>query len=209
MGIERELKLALPHEQAAAAEHYLAAQTQDAARDVPLVNIYFDTPAHDLTQARIALRLRNAPGGWLQTLKAAGSAAGGLHSRHEWEMPVAGAALEVDALLLACDDASAAAALRAAAPALTALFKTDFTRRLWRIRFQGALIEAAIDRGEVVAEVGAETRRAPISEIELELIEGDEAALRALADALRAAVPGLVPDDVNKAQRGYRLLAQS
>ena len=96
MGIERELKLALPTEQAQAAEHVLAAHTQDAARDVPLVNIYFDTPTHDLTQAKIALRLRNAPGGWLQTLKAAGSAAGGFHSRHEWEMPVAGAALELD-----------------------------------------------------------------------------------------------------------------
>ena len=209
MGIERELKLALPPEHAQAAEHVLAAHTPDAARDVPLVNIYFDTPTHDLTQARIALRLRNTPGGWLQTLKAAGSAAGGFHSRHEWEMPVAGAALELDALLRACDDAPAAAALRAAAPALAPLFKTDFMRRLWRIRCQGALIEAAIDRGEVIAEVGGETRRAPISEIELELIEGDEAALLTLADELRAAVPDLVPDDVNKAQRGYRLLAQS
>jgi triphosphatase len=40
------------------------------------------------------------------------------------------------------------------------------------------------------------------------LKSGDEAALHALADELRAKVPGLAPDDVSKAQRGYRLREQ-
>lgn len=207
MGIEREIKLALPAAQAQTAEQYFTARTGEPGRDVPLENIYFDTASLALTQAKIALRLRKTPHGWLQTLKAAGAAEGGLHSRHEWETPVTGEALALEALYAVCDDARACGIVRAAAPELVALFRTTFTRRLWVIEHDGTRIEAAIDRGEVSAEVDGVERRAPISEIELELIEGDEAALVAFAVDLQEAVPGLVPDNVNKAQRGYALRA--
>jgi inorganic triphosphatase YgiF len=123
-------------------------------------------------------------------------------------MPVADEALEIDALLRACDDAAAAEALRQAAPHLIELFRTNFTRTLWQLPCNGATIEAAIDQGEVLAEVDGDSRRAPILEIELELKSGDEAALHALADELRAHVPGLSPDNISKAQRGYRLRGQ-
>ena len=207
MGIEREIKLALPPEQADAAAQYFANRVGEAGRDVPLDNVYFDTPTLALTQALVALRLRKTPAGWLQTLKAAGTAEGGLHSRHEWETAVAGEALDLDALEAACDDRQALDVLRRAAPQLSPLFRTRFTRRLWQLSIDGARIEAAIDRGEVTTEVDGTTRRAPISEIELELLEGDEAALHALAADLSSKVPGLAPENVNKAQRGYRLRA--
>lgn len=207
MGIEREIKLALPSAQAPAAERYLAALTGEAGRDLPLENIYFDTPTLALTQAKIALRLRKTPNGWLQTLKTAGTAKQGLHSRHEWETSVAGAALEPDVLAKTCDDAHALAVLRRAEPELIALFRTTFVRRLWRIAVAGSLIEAAIDRGEVTAEVDGTVRRAPISELELELIEGEESVLASFAAQLSANVAGLVPENINKAQRGYALRA--
>jgi triphosphatase len=205
MAIEREIKLALPLAQVSAATQWLAAHTGNAGHPITLANIYFDTPSLALAKAKGALRLRRTPDGWLQTFKTAGEARGGLHSRHEWEMPVAGKALEVDALLDACDSAEIAASLREAAPQLIELFRTDFTRTLWTVQKDGTEIEAAIDRGEVSAEVDGETRRTPISEIELELKHGDEAALHALANELVLAVPGLAPDDLSKAQRGYRL----
>lgn len=207
MSIEREIKLALPPKQADAADRYFAERTGVPGRDVPLENVYFDTPTLALTQAKTALRLRKTPDGWLQTLKAAGVATGGLHSRHEWETAIAGGSLELDALAQACDDTLARGVLLAAAPHLIALFKTTFTRRLWVLDLGATRVEAAIDRGEVTAEIDGEMRRAPISEIELELVEGDEAALAALAADLRSKVPGLVPDNVNKAQRGYALRA--
>jgi len=51
-------------------------------------------------------------------------------------------------------------------------------------------------------------RRTPISEVELELKHGDEAALHTLAGELSAQIPCLAPDDLSKAQRGYRLREQ-
>ena len=207
MSIEREFKLALPPDRAEAADRFFTGVAGAPGRDVPLANIYFDTPSFALAGAKIALRLRKTPDGWLQTLKAAGTATGGLHSRHEWETAVAADALEFDALAAACDDEAALAALRAAAPALGERFRTTFVRRLWCLDFEGARIEAAIDRGDVTANANGQTRSEAISEIELELLEGDESALHALTEKLSAAVPGLAPENVNKAQRGYRLCA--
>lgn len=205
MGIEREIKLALPPGQADAATQYFCSRTGTPGHDLPLENLYFDTPSLALTHAKMALRLRKTPDGWLQTLKTAGTAAGGLHNRHEWETPVTGPALELDVLAAACDDEAACATLRDVASELSALFRTTFVRRLWRVSVAGSTIEAAIDRGEVTAEVDGEIRRAPISEVELELVDGSESALGALAADLTANVPGLAPDNVNKAQRGYAL----
>ncbi|SIN78195.1 CYTH domain-containing protein [Paraburkholderia phenazinium] len=208
MGMEREIKLALAADQIDAATRWFVARTGTAGRPIALANIYFDTPALTLARSKSALRLRHTPDGWLQTFKTAGNASAGMHSRHEWEMPVAGEKLEIDALLHACDEPTVAAALRGAAPDLIELFRTNFTRTLWQVAHSGATVEAAIDQGDVIADVDGETRRAPILEVELELKSGDEAALHALADELRAKVPGLAPDDVSKAQRGYRLREQ-
>jgi triphosphatase len=208
MGIEREIKLTLPAEQIDAATRWFVARAGSAGRPVALANIYFDTPELTLARSKSALRLRHTPDGWLQTFKTAGTASLGMHSRHEWEMPVAGEALEFDALLRACDEPTVAAALRGAATDLIELFRTNFIRTLWQLSGNGATIEAAIDQGEVLAHVNGEARRAPILEVELELKSGDEAALHALADELCHQVPGLAPDNISKAQRGYRLREQ-
>jgi triphosphatase len=207
MGMEREIKLALPAEQVQAATQWFVARTGEQGRPVKLVNIYFDTPQLALANSKSALRLRQTPDGWLQTFKTVGNAKDGLHSRHEWEMPVAGAKLEIGALLQACDEPSAADALREAAPTLIELFRTNFTRTLWHVDVEGAEIEAAVDQGDVLAEVDGENRRAPISEVELELKSGDEAALHTLAAELSKQIAGLAPDNISKAQRGYQLRA--
>lgn len=170
-----------------------------------LGNVYFDTPSLTLAKAKSALRLRRTPEQWLQTYKTLGEAKAGLHSRHEWELPVLGEALEIDALLAACDDDAARDALQAAAPDLIALFRTDFTRIVWDVEREGSQIEVALDSGAITAEVDGEPRRAEISELEIELKSGDASALETLAAELRGAFPALDPEDVSKAQRGYRL----
>ncbi|CAD6557842.1 Inorganic triphosphatase [Paraburkholderia hiiakae] len=205
MGIEREIKLALPRDQVDAALRLFETRAGKPGRAIRLENVYFDTPALALARAKSALRLRRAPEGWLQTFKTVGVALNGLHARHEWEMPVAGEALEIDRLLHECDEAGVSTALSDAAANLIPLFRTDFTRTLWTLDVDGAQVEAAIDQGEVIADVNGETRRAPICEIELELKAGDEAVLHTLAAELVQALPGLAPDDISKAQRGYKL----
>jgi triphosphatase len=205
LSIEREIKLALPTSQHDELAQYFQELTGKAGRKIQLANVYFDTPTLALAKAKSALRLRRTPDAWLQTYKTAGEARGGMHSRHEWEMPVKGEALEIDALLAACDDDHARHALKEAAPEIGALFHTDFSRVIWDVEHEGAQIEVALDLGEVRADVAGEKRTTSISELEMELKSGDEAALSTLSAELRGRFIDLQPEDVSKAQRGYRL----
>ncbi|QSN60935.1 CYTH domain-containing protein [Caballeronia sp. M1242] len=207
MAMEREIKLALPPSQHDDVARFFD-QRAGAGRPFDLGNVYFDTPQLALAEAKAALRLRRAPDEWLQTYKTLGESRAGMHSRHEWEMPVKGEALEIDALLAACDDEAAREALKAAAPELVALFRTDYRRIVWDVEHEGAQIEVALDLGEVTADVDGETRRAEISELEFELKSGNEHALETLSAEVRGAFPELVPEDLSKAQRGYRLREQ-
>ncbi|MEM5345848.1 CYTH domain-containing protein [Paraburkholderia azotifigens] len=205
MGMEHEIKLALPTDQVGAATQWFIQRAGGAGRTITLENSYFDTPSLTLARAKSAVRVRRTPDGWLQTYKTVGTSNDGLHSRHEWEMPVEGNALEIDTLLEACDDERSKAALKSARDELIPLFSTNFSRTIWHVSVDGADIEAAIDQGEILADVNGEQRRAPICEVELELKHGDASALNTLSAELANAVHGLRPDDVSKAQRGYRL----
>ncbi|CAH2782817.1 MAG: Adenylate cyclase (EC [Candidatus Burkholderia crenata] len=205
MSIEREIKLALPTSEHGEIAQDLTQRTGQEGRKIQLTNVYFDTPDRALAKAKSAVRLRGTPDQWLQTYKTAGESQEGLHNRHEWKLPVAGEALEIPALLEICDEENAANALSDAAPELIALFRTDFSRVIWDVEIDGAKIEAALDLGEVTADVDSERRTTPISELELELKSGNEKSLDILAAQMRGSFLYLQPEDASKARRGYDL----
>ncbi|KWW39848.1 CYTH domain-containing protein [Cupriavidus metallidurans] len=207
MGIEIELKLAVPDAALAAVAAWLDANGQPRG-ELTLLNVYLDTPNRDLAQARAALRLRRKGEQWLQTLKTAGHSAAGLAARHEWETPVAGEAID-----LSCFPDDARAVLAPLADRLAPVFRTDFARRTWIVEQDGERIEAALDTGAISAPGTSRTER--IQELELEWLPRDgaderhaEAALRAFALRLAHVAP-LTPSDLSKAARGYRLTTPS
>ena len=226
MAVEAELKLALPAAQRERAKQVLEKVAGASGHAVRLSNVYFDTPSLDLKRARSALRIRLAGDRWLQTFKSGGGAQGGLHRRHEWEMPVDSDALDTDALIRTIEqdlavvpatsasndeaaerDALLAALqiLRNAVPDLGPLFRTDFTRTIWNVEDGGDRIEIGFDEGDVIVGERDQRRTMPILEIELELKQGDEAALHRVAARLAEQISGLKSDDVSKAERGYKL----
>lgn len=207
MGIEIELKLAVPDAALAAVAAWLDANGEPRG-GLTLLNVYLDTPTRDLAQARAALRLRRKGEQWLQTLKTAGHSAAGLAARHEWETPVAGEAID-----LSCFPDDARALLAPLADRLAPGFRTDFARRTWIVEQDGERIEAALDTGAISAPGTSRTER--IQELELEWLPRDgaderhvEAALRAFALRLAHIAP-LTPSDLSKAARGYRLTTPS
>ena len=199
--METELKLSLnAADLPALRAHPLLVGPSDTQR---LLNTYFDTPAQDLQRVRMAVRERLSGSDWLLTVKTAGSSVGGLSRRQEWEGPTIPGALDFAALV---DDAALAAQLMAWRAELRPLFRTDFERQRWVITHAGAEIEVALDQGEV--SVPSTALRAPILELELELLSGSDSALPALAQALRQSPSGplaLLPSDTSKAQRGMAL----
>lgn len=153
--------------------------------------IYFDTADFDLRRREMALRLRRTGRRWVQCLKSGRSGAGGLHAREEWEFERPGATL----------DATLFEHLPALDAPLAEVFEVDVRRTTWTLEpTPGDRIEVALDRGSV----RHQGRTEPISELEVESLAGDPAAIFAFAERLLDLVP-LRPSATTKAARGYRL----
>jgi len=208
---EIELKLFLPDD----AEDTLAAAPmlrEVKPRRVQLDATYFDTPDRLLQKHGMALRLRRAGRQWLQTLKAAESARGGLSARPEWESParLVRGRPRIDLSKLADTPLPALLARHRAQAKLQPLFRVRVRRTLWEIEFRGSRIEVAADRGHIEAELRGRRVSVPVAEVELELKDGRPEDLTAAA--LRLTGRGknglaLVPMLSGKAERGYRLVS--
>jgi inorganic triphosphatase YgiF len=200
--IETELKLALaPGEAARLRRSPALAALRVAPRRVErLVSIYVDTADHALAGAGISLRLRRVGRRWVQTIKR-GRRAGwtGLFSHEEIETEAPGGRLMLDGP----DPEGVLAEIAAVvgdAP-LAPVFETRIERAVERLALpEGGIVELALDRGEIVA--GAASRA--IEEAEIELVEGEVAAVFALARLLFPRGPVRFAT-ANKAALGYRL----
>lgn len=201
MGTETELKLDVPPRCARRVLSHpsFKGRIQGRLTRVRLLTVYYDTPKLDLWRSQVSLRLRRTPSGWLQTVKWAGAALGGLHRRNEIEQPVAEQALDVETL--AAQPGLEALGDERLRRRLKPLFVTEFERSMRMLALSdGSSVEASLDRGRIVC--GTAVR--PICELELELKAGTPLALFDVADALMQDLP-LRPAHRSKAERGYRL----
>ncbi len=166
-----------------------------------LYNIYYDTPELSLMHQGIAVRERKILRKLLLTLKINHTNSGGLSSRSEWEAATVQGQFDFQTLI---DDPVIAQKMTLLAPQLIPIFTTDFTRRSWQVLFRGATIEIAIDQGMIVTRRDNQLFEEPISEVELELKEGNPVTLFGLARVLSRRVR-LHPSAASKAERGYKL----
>ncbi|HEV7385247.1 MAG TPA: CHAD domain-containing protein [Phenylobacterium sp.] len=154
-----------------------------------LISVYFDTADLALQKAGASLRVREQEGKRVQTLKR-----GEGLDREEYEAPIDGLAPDPELGPLP--------SLAPKGADLRPVFNVRVSRRQRTFRYQDAVIELALDQGEVT---GGE-QKSPICEVELELKSGPPAALFALARELSAAAPLYLTFD-SKAARGQALVA--
>jgi triphosphatase len=200
MSTEVELKLAARPADLPELKGALAAMAPGAVSSQErLISTYYDTPEWALQRQDLTLRVRERGSRFIQTVKADNASGVGMLARGEWE----------DALIENQPDPNAAESGRHlpqdAAGQLHPVFITDVTRRVVEIEpLAGTRIEAAIDEGEVRSAGGEASE--PISEVELELKEGESAALYDLALRLLEVAPIRI-EVRTKSERGYRLVA--
>ncbi len=162
------------------------------------LSVYFDTETQALKAAGLSLRIRTSAGKRIQTIKTESNAAASLFARGEWER-----ALESDTPVL--DDAAPALAetlTDRTAESLAPAFTVEINRTTVVHQNGTGRIELVADRGRAV--VG--DKAAPISELELELLDGSREALFDLAQHLASLVPVRLGVQT-KSERGYALLA--
>ncbi|EAQ66555.1 hypothetical protein MED121_07720 [Marinomonas sp. MED121] len=203
MATELELKLMIQKEHLNLAYEFLNAVCGNqvdcsAEPSLQLMNGYFDTQDNILMQSGIALRIRAINERYIQTLKTRGSNRIGMHARGEWEWDIKADVLELERLT----DEMLPQNLhdRAWVKGLLQVFRTDFERQIWLIKEADTLMEVVCDQGEVTSPYGKDQ----ISELELELKQGDEVTLYDFASRLAKSVPVQV-STVSKAQKGVRL----
>jgi inorganic triphosphatase YgiF len=199
---EIELKFTIPADAAARLGRLPPVRAASHGRVVsrPVHSVYYDTPDLDLDRERVSLRLRRDGSTWLQTVKSTPRLEGGLHQREEIDVAVPAAMLDHAALVGSgvspvFEDAHRLAGLRP-------VFETHFRRTTRALDLgDGRQAELAVDVGEIRA--GEAT--APISELEIELEQGEPADLVDFALALLEHVD-LRVEPRSKAERGYALL---
>ncbi|MFD2231956.1 inorganic triphosphatase [Alkalimarinus sediminis] len=161
-----------------------------------LVNKYFDTHDLLLNKACIALRIREKGGRFIQTLKTKGDTVGGLSQRGEWEWGLSGCKLDVTCL----HEGGWPEGIPVAE--LAEVFETNFKRTSAVVELKGGRAELAVDDGYILA--GGV--KSPLSEVEIELIDGDAGVLFEVAEIVAHAMSVMVAD-VSKAEKGYRLVS--
>lgn len=198
-GMEVEVKLSCPKSLIANLPDFDAlAGANWRARPQRMVSTYFDTESDDLYRSGMLLRLRRTGTRRIMTLKW-NLEDQNVFSRGESEVVVESDEPNVD-LFPPETAATVTAAMKS--QALVARFETRVRRKIAELRRDDALVEIAVDDGEIVAG----NYRAPITECELELKDGDPVALYVLAERLTGS--GLILNPVQKSQRGYHLIRQ-
>ena len=164
-----------------------------------LVSTYFDTPRHTLRKDGIALRIRRLPDGYEQTLKSPVPGAAGLQTYREWNSRVP----DCVPVIAAVDDPEVRSILSLGNrhKRLVPLFTTDVERNTLPARFGGCDIELALDIGRIEAGNG---NSESVSELELELLDGDPSSVLELALNLTE-LGDLSLGYLTKAERGYAL----
>jgi inorganic triphosphatase YgiF len=199
VSIETELKLSFsPKDLAVLLQHPLLAAKGKRQK---LHNIYYDTPELLLMKQGIAVRERKILRRLLLTVKMNQTNIGGLSQRLEWEAPTIHGQFDFQTLI---EDPTLAEKMTLLAPQLIPIFTTDFTRHSWEMTYRGAVIEVAIDQGQVMTKRGEALFEEAICEVELELKTGSPVTLYGLARVLSRGVR-LHPSAASKAERGYKL----
>jgi inorganic triphosphatase YgiF len=204
MAIETESKLTLPTHLIDQAKGLLVACGAKQCEKQRLLNWYFDTSDLLLSADKVALRIREQDGIYIQTLKTKGKSVNGLHQRAEWEWRIDKPALQL--ALLSETDWPLAEQSQQWASDLQVIFETNFDRSIWMLRRADTLVEIAMDQGEVsYTSASGDNYVDNICELELELKEGSVEQLLSIVAELMAEIPQLQPSDISKAQRGFQL----
>src|SRR5450830_578825 len=202
---EIELKLRITEHDAQALFTHQAIQKNliSPAQTRRLISVYYDTPTLQLLDASISLRVRSMSGGWFQAVKSTGSSIAGLHQRMEWEDIIAGP--EPDFSKITEPSLAAIFADIELCQALKPIFTTDVSRTEWQLAYASSQIELALDMGKLIINSqadGTTITESDISEIELELKQGNPSDVFTLAIALQQDI-ALTIENTSKAEYGY------
>lgn len=205
MSQEREIKFRLdPTLHDAVRAHPVLLTMAQAPQVQTLQSWYFDTPEQSLRKAGLALRVRHlGDGRRILTLKS--SPTDGLQlARGEWEFDIDADAPDATALeRLNHTHLSTLGDTRTLVSALRAVLGTRVQRTVWHVIWGGTQLEVCLDSGAALGGITPDAPTLPISELEIELVDGRWAHAFDLAWTLAQDLP-LLLSPISKVQLAAR-----
>jgi inorganic triphosphatase YgiF len=196
MGVETEIKFRMPKRNLEAPTRLTVPGCKIGNRsESDLLSTYFDTPKHKLKRRGLLLRVRQADGKHVQTIK---TTSGAQFGRGEWETEIAGRTPDLNEADGTPLERLTSKKLRRK---LKPIFETSVHRITMPVRTKRSELELAIDHGRIIA---AE-RTSRIQEVELELKSGPARDLFRVAKALQQKLAAELCLRA-KADRGYDLV---
>jgi inorganic triphosphatase YgiF len=195
---EVELKLWVAPEdiRAVLSNPVFAGSLQDPTRE-KLDSVYFDSDDRFLRDHGLTLRVRHDGDKHVQTIKSADSGVG-LFERSEWEKTISDDRPDISDVK---DTALGEILADQVGKELRPLFETRIERTAYHLNGNGADVILAIDKGKILAPDSSQQ----VSEIELELKQGNPADLFRIARDILNIVPAHL-EFKSKPERGYDLV---
>lgn len=178
---------------------------ENSKEEITLDARYYDTADFDLQKRKIALRIRNENGNFVETAKWSGTAKDGLHRRNEVNVTIEESKFpEIISVegFSNCEIGSQLAEVTSTKD-LEEFMRVSVLRQVLRVDTGRSVLEFAFDIGDVITPNGS----SPISELEIELIEGDEEDLIEMGNMLENKF-SLKPEKKSKFVRGLILLGR-
>jgi len=178
------------------------AEDEKSFETIDMHSVYYDTAAHDLTEAGIAVRVRKEGDLYVATMKDRGESAEGMHRREEINVRLSDDRMITSPELSIFSESSEYERILGitGGKKLVPVLEMKFERRQVRLDTGGSISELSADDGRIIAG----EKSLPLMELELELYSGSEQDMEDFGRDL-AERYGLVPEDKSKFQRGYEL----
>ena len=165
--------------------------------------IYYDTEDRRFSRENMVLRLRQEGRRYFATLKWNGFSDSGFHQREEINVPVAGASVMTNPTVEVFNQSQMIDELRKLLGdrKLLPVMEMRFRRRQMRLDTGKSICELSADVGEIICG----DKKAPISELELELYSGSRDDMEALGARISSKF-GLKPGEKSKFRQGLDLM---
>ena len=168
--------------------------------DIAMHAVYFDTADGDLRRAKIAYRVRHENDRITATIKWAGSAHDGFHSREEFNLVINDEGFADNPNIDVFESSEAYEVLRNAAgdKPLHKVVEMNFNRKLMKIDTGMSISALSFDEGKIIGK----ENESDVCEMEIEWYHGDEDDFKDIAIYL-AGKYDLAPENETKLQRGF------
>src|SRR5262249_26913844 len=198
--MEKEIELKLrvaPHDIPVLEHHPNFVNALESPAYSTLNSVYFDSDDRSLREHGLTLRVRQIGTQRVQTIKSVNQGSDWLE-RSEWEQPIQSDQPDLNSLT---DAALRPILTESIRNALRPVFETRIDRTTYNRSGNGTNIVIAVNQGQIIANGSF----CPVSEIELELKQGEAAELFKVARAINEIVPAQL-DVKSKSERGYDLV---